>query len=548
MAPPHRAELIKKEGRLVIAANAVKKNQFSSGRSAADVYKVSRTTLQARLNGRSAQLGSRSKFRLLSETEEDVLISWIYSMERRGFPPYIIDVRRMAQTLIDKRGSRTALRTIGKNWIYKFLDQHPQLDTRLARNYDAQRAKNEDPKTISEWFQRVKQIREEYGILNQDTYNFDETGFAMGLAMSGSSKVVTQTAVGRATVIQPGDRKWVTVIECVNASGWALPAFVILEGKTHIDYYYQQQGQPSDWTIAVSDNGWITDVLGYHFIQHFDKWTKNQTTGTYRLLILDGHSSHSTPELDQFCSENNIITLCMPAHSSHLLQPLDVACFGPLKTAYGKLVQQLARDGIFHIDKGDFLGMYKHARRAIHSEQNILSGFRATGLIPFNPERVLSVLTITKTPSPPPSSHGQNSLPWTSETPKNPAQIDKQMQLVQNAYERASRSPTEPMAKVAKSAAVAWNMVALQTQKIAELEASNRHLQEKKKRSRKRLQHGGVLEVQEAQQLILARQETEQQREVQRQQPTQQRAPRTCSRCGSLEHTARTCNLVNYAS
>ena len=104
------------------------------------------------------------------------------------------------------------------------------------------------------------------------------------------------------------------------------------------------------------------------------------------------------------------------------------------------------------------------------------------------------------------------------------------------------------MAKVAKSAAVAWNMVALQAQKIAELEASNRHLQEKKKRSRKRLQTGGVLEVQEAQQLILARQEAEQQREAQRQQQRQQRAPRTCSRCGSLEHTARTCNLVNYAS
>ena len=53
----------------------------------------------------------------------------------------------------------------------------------------------------------MKQTKEEYGILDQDTYNFDETGFAMGLASSGSSKVVTQAAVGRATVIQPGDHK-----------------------------------------------------------------------------------------------------------------------------------------------------------------------------------------------------------------------------------------------------------------------------------------------------------------------------------------------------
>jgi hypothetical protein len=131
--------------------------------------------------------------------------------------------------------------------------------------------------------------------------------------------------------------------------------------------------------------------------------------------------------------------------------------------------------------------MYKQARRVIHSERNIISGFRATGLIPLNPERVLSILTITKTPSPPSSSHGHSSLPWISKTPRNLVQINKQMQLVQNACARASQSPTEPMAKVAKSASVAWNMVALQAQKIAELEASNKHLQEKKKRSRKQL-------------------------------------------------------------
>ena len=78
-------------------------------------------------------------------------------------------------------------------------------------------------------------------------------------------------------------------------------------------------------------------------------------------MILDGHGSHSTPEFDQFCLDNHIVTLCMPSHSSHLLQPLDVACFGPLKTAYSKLVQQLACNGIFHVDKTDFLANYQQA-------------------------------------------------------------------------------------------------------------------------------------------------------------------------------------------
>ena len=159
----------------------------------------------------------------------------------------------------------------------------------------------------------------------------------------------------------------------------------------------------------------------------------------------------------------------MPPHTSHLLQPLDVACFSPVKKAYGQLVQQLAHQSIFHVDKMDFLEMYEQAHKAIHSEKNILGGFRSTGLIPFSPERVLSTLTITKTPSPPSTSHGQQTSLWMSETPKNPAEVIKQMQLVHDTLQCQSQSPTEPLAKVAKSASIAWGMVALQAKELTEL-------------------------------------------------------------------------------
>src|SRR5437763_17069087 len=120
MSPPHHAEAIQREGRMTLAIDAIKKKQFSSGRSAAGVYKVPRTTMQDRRNGRLPKLGSRAKNRLLLESEESVLINWIYSLERRGFPPYIIDVRRMAQTLADQRGSKSKKR-VGKLWVYRFL-------------------------------------------------------------------------------------------------------------------------------------------------------------------------------------------------------------------------------------------------------------------------------------------------------------------------------------------------------------------------------------------------------------------------------------------
>ncbi|KAF2837159.1 CENP-B protein [Patellaria atrata CBS 101060] len=79
--------------------------------------------------------------------------------------------------------------------------------------------------------------------------------------------------------------------------------------------------------------------------------------GVYLLLILDGYSSHATPEFDQYYTENKIITLYMPSHTSHRLQPLGVSCYSSLKVAYGHEVQKLARHGVHHIDKEDFLAI-----------------------------------------------------------------------------------------------------------------------------------------------------------------------------------------------
>jgi hypothetical protein len=543
MAPPHRINSPQKEGRMALALHSLSKKQFKSQRKAAKVYVVARTTIQRRQQGIQPKRGSRAPNRLLLQCEEEELVKWIHSMERRGFPAFLVDAKRMAQSLLMRRGGNSLPRPIGKNWIYNFHKDHPDIKAYLSRSRDYQRVKNEDPHVIKPWFKRFQEIQQQYGIVDEDTYNFDETGFAMGLITgSRSCKVLgSSQSVGRITVIQPGTRIWSTVIESINAAGWALPPFVILEGKVHLQYWYEQQQGLQDWTVAVSDNGWTNDKLGFEFIQHFDKWTKHRTIGTHRLLILDGHGSHSTPEFDQFCSDNQIVTLCMPPHTSHLLQPLDVACFGPLKTAYGRLVQDLARKAIFHVDKADFLNMYRQARTTIHSEQNILSGFRATGLIPFNPDYVLSQLP-EPTPSPPSSSHGlpQISSPWISETPRNLVELAKQTQLVQASMQRSSQSPTQPLAKVIRGCQLAMSGAVLLEQENSELRATIEHLQKKKNQSRSQLQQGGVLQVQEAQNLIRAREEAIQVETTQ----VRQRAPPTCSGCHIQGHTIRQCKNI----
>jgi hypothetical protein len=202
----------------------------------------------------------------------------------------------------------------------------------LNRKFHSQRARCEDSVAIAAWFKLVEETRLAYGILDDNVYNFNETGFMMGVA--ATSKVVTSIkTVGRAVTVQPGNRDWVTTIEGINASGWCLPPFIILSGKLHQAAWYQHL--PPDWVVAVSDNGWTTDELGVEWVKHFNRHTASRTRRVYCLLVLDGHGSHATPEFDQYCTENKIITLCIPAHTSHLLQPLNVSCFSPLKRAYG---------------------------------------------------------------------------------------------------------------------------------------------------------------------------------------------------------------------
>jgi hypothetical protein len=92
--------------------------------------------------------------------------------------------------------------------------------------------------------------------------------------------------------------------------------------------------------------------------------------------------------------EKKIITLCMHPHSSHLLQPLNVACFSPLKRLYGDEISALARSRINHINKETFLLAFKAAFSKAFTAENVYASFRGAGLVPHNPEAVLSKLDV----------------------------------------------------------------------------------------------------------------------------------------------------------
>jgi hypothetical protein len=304
----------------------------------------------------------------------------------------------MANTISKARGGSG----VGIKWAQRFVKRTPALEVKLGRTYECQRKLSENSEVIRGWFTLVKNTVDKYGILPEDIYKFDETGFQMG--QISASKVVTATdRLGRPKQVKPTNTEWVTSIQGVCADGSLIPPFIVMKGKEFNQTWFVQ-GLPSTWTFSVSKNGWTTDKIGLQWIHHFERHTRSKTVGSKRLLVLDNHGSHTTPEFRSFCEDNNIVLLWMPPHSSHLLQPLDVGCFSPLKTAFSKQNQDLIRNHIFHIRKVDFLATFYTAFQASFTQENIKAGFRGSGLHPFDPEAVLSQLDPVLESLSPPSS------------------------------------------------------------------------------------------------------------------------------------------------
>jgi hypothetical protein len=371
------------------------------------------------------------------------------------------------------------------------------------------------------------------------------------MGVISTSKVITSSdRKGRPRTKQPGNRKWVTAIEAVNARGWAIPPFIIFDGKLHLSTWYNT-GIPTTWRIAVSDNGWTNDKLGLEWIQHFHENTKH-CKGKWRLLIFDGHGSHSTSEFRDFCLQNCILTLCMPAHTSHILQPLDVSCFGPLKKAYGSQIENKMRLGINHITKEEFLPAFFTAHQQTMTTGNITSGFRATGLVPFNPERVLENLgpVIEATPSP-----RSSQTSWNPQTPKTLPQIKRQGQLVLTENRKRRRSSAssgdKPFQQLLKGFENVVHEKALLMIEVAALRAENQHQKQKRKQKKQQIRVTTSMTVQDGQDSTQRPVVEEQLKDddenidpILRAWPlrsTPKRVPLRCSKCGSSKHTIRVC-------
>ncbi|OOQ89515.1 hypothetical protein PEBR_07950 [Penicillium brasilianum] len=159
--PPIRTEsshkLANQEGRILLALSDLKDGRAKSLRAAAKLYEIPFATLQARADGRVSRVDKRPSGHKLTQTEEDALTEWIISMDSRGAAPRPATVGEMANILLAARGSNPPP-TVGVNWPSSFIKRRDELRSRFSRRYDYQRALDEDPKSIRQWFATIQSV------------------------------------------------------------------------------------------------------------------------------------------------------------------------------------------------------------------------------------------------------------------------------------------------------------------------------------------------------------------------------------------------------
>ena len=183
--------------------------------------------------------------------------------------------------------------------------------------------------------------------------------------------------------ITSGEKGQTTTALCaMNASGTYLPPMLIFRRQRFTELLLK--GSPPGTIGAVSSNGWIDSELFLKWLNHFVMFTKPSPQQKV-ILIVDGHASHKSLDVVEYASEQGVVMISLPPHTTHRMQPLDKTFFGPLKGAYNKVCDQWMLSHLGQrITCYDQAGLFGAAYNTVASVGKAVSGFQSTGIWPPN--------------------------------------------------------------------------------------------------------------------------------------------------------------------
>jgi hypothetical protein len=386
-----------KEVNVLRAVAAVVRSGFKSNgkpnlsfRSAAQSYDANYETVRQRFHGRPSHRDAAESQMRVNPAQERIIKEHMDECAVRGIPLGPNGVKEAA-TIISGQ-------LCGDRWYRGFRERNPDVIGKVAHPLEAPRAQALNRSNVKAFFDMLLLLIQQYHILPHNIYNMDEKGIMLG---KGSKPyVLVDRNIRTVSVLENGNRENITVIECICADGTSIRPCVIFKGKkcnlewgrnNECNARYVLHSIVSDkslttfHSISFSDKGWTDQELGYLWLtKDFHPATVNRAGEGWRLLILDGHNSHLTYPFCIFAKEHKILVVCLPPHTTHVLQPCDVGVFGPLASAWRKQVT-LASHEFVKITPYNFIEFYSTARTTSVTPHTIVRAFWKTGISPFNP-------------------------------------------------------------------------------------------------------------------------------------------------------------------
>jgi hypothetical protein len=372
------------------AVEGYRSGKYTSLRSAAADFDLPESTVRGRYHGQPSRLDAHNKERILTDDQEEDLVRRIIELDEQHRAPTKLRLRSMVGHILREEG---VYRQVGRQWVDRFVRRHPAVAKLLGKSQEADRINQASEANVRAWFQHLDCQMKKYKIQRQNLYNMDEHGQGLGICSE-------QTVVGSSTNKSTGkkrkrtrtkasqDREWVSIVECISGSFTVMKPLVIFKGENVMLNNFPEN--PPIYYYTAQKSGWTDDEIGVYWLsQVFIPCTQPDKKSTYRLLILDGHKSHVSHLFEEIAERNKIILCTLPAHTSDVLQPLDLAAFSPLTTRYETELYELQQfSDASPIKRKDFLVLYDKARKETIREKVIRNCWKEADIIPWNPDMV----------------------------------------------------------------------------------------------------------------------------------------------------------------
>lgn len=373
------------------AISAVKEDKVPIA-TAAIRFDVPRTTLRRHLSESVSKPGFKCLGRnTVLGNHEIALVEHLHNLEKMGFGMTPREVREVAFDFCKENGIQNMFdsekKLAGEDWFSGFRKRHPNITLRKPTGLSLARANSMNRAAVKCYFKRLNSASNITGA-DRDVsrvYNCDESGLSM---VPGTKLIVGKTGRRVSYQIQSSERGVLTTImPCFSASGYYIPPFVIFKGKRLPDKL--KTGFPHGTFVTVTKSGYMDKETFLLWMKHFQKHRPNNEEPA--LLVLDGHGSHcKSSKTLEYAVKHKIEMVCLPPHTTHWTQPLDRTFFKPLKSFYRENCRKFMRNHPGRaLTRDDFSAMFTPAYLQAATMHNAITGFRITGICPFD-ENVFS--------------------------------------------------------------------------------------------------------------------------------------------------------------